>query len=92
MFIIFYSTCIIVFILKINKALNERRKKMRKIGKRTKMPSIQSDYSSLFTFFIINIGAEFEGAWRNMNQRTNGPVNAHLIPEPSISTKHTKPG
>ena len=26
------------------------------------------------------------------NQRTNVPVNAHLIPGPSISTKHTKPG
>ena len=25
------------------------------------------------------------------NQRTNGPVNAHLISGPSISTKHTKP-
>ena len=23
------------------------------------------------------------------NQRTNGPVNTHLISEPSISTKHT---
>ena len=27
-----------------------------------------------------------------LNQRTNGPVNAHLISGPSISTKHTKPG
>ena len=26
------------------------------------------------------------------NQRTNGPVNAHLISGPRISTKHTKPG
>ena len=26
------------------------------------------------------------------NQKTNGPVNAHLISGPSISTKHTKPG
>ena len=25
-----------------------------------------------------------------MNQRTNGPVNAHLVSGPSISTKHTK--
>ena len=24
-----------------------------------------------------------------LNQRTNGPVNAHLISGPSISTKHT---
>ena len=24
-------------------------------------------------------------------QRTNGPVNAHLISEPSISTQHTQP-
>ena len=24
------------------------------------------------------------------NQRTNGPLNAHLISGPSISTKHTK--
>ena len=28
----------------------------------------------------------------NNNQRTNGPVNAHLISGPCISTKHTKPG
>ena len=27
-----------------------------------------------------------------LNQRTNGPVNAHLIAGPSISTKHTKSG
>ena len=27
-----------------------------------------------------------------INQRTNGPVNAHLISGPSISEKHTKPG
>ena len=26
-----------------------------------------------------------------LNQRTNGPVNAHLIYGPSISTQHTKP-
>ena len=26
------------------------------------------------------------------NQRTNGPVNAHLISGPSKSTKQTKPG
>ena len=26
------------------------------------------------------------------NQRTNGPVNAHLISGPHISTKYTKPG
>ena len=26
------------------------------------------------------------------NQRTNGPVNAHLITGPSKSTKQTKPG
>ena len=26
------------------------------------------------------------------NKRTNGPVSAHLISGPSISTKHTKPG
>ena len=26
-----------------------------------------------------------------LNQRTNGPVNAHLISEPSISINHTKP-
>ena len=26
-----------------------------------------------------------------LNQRTNGPVHAHLISGPSISTKHTKP-
>ena len=26
------------------------------------------------------------------NQRTNGPVNAHLISGPRISTKFTKPG
>ena len=26
------------------------------------------------------------------NQRTNGPVNAHLISGPRISTKYTKPG
>ena len=25
-----------------------------------------------------------------LNQRINGPVNAHLISGPSISTKHTK--
>ena len=25
------------------------------------------------------------------NQRTNGPVNAHLIPGPRIGTKYTKP-
>ena len=25
------------------------------------------------------------------NQRTNGPVNAHLISGPSVNTKHTKP-
>ena len=28
----------------------------------------------------------------NKKQRTNGPVNAHLVSGPSISTKHTKPG
>ena len=28
----------------------------------------------------------------NEDQRTNGPLNAHLISGPSISTKHTKPG
>ena len=28
----------------------------------------------------------------NNNQRTNGPVNAHLISGPSKSTKQTKPG
>ena len=28
----------------------------------------------------------------NWNQRTNCPVNAHLISGPRISTKHTKPG
>ena len=27
---------------------------------------------------------------KHMNQRTNGPVEAHLISGPSISTKHTK--
>ena len=27
-----------------------------------------------------------------LDQRTNGPVNAHLISGPSKSTKHTKPG
>ena len=27
-----------------------------------------------------------------LNQRTNGPVNAHLISWPGKSTKHTKPG
>ena len=27
-----------------------------------------------------------------INQRTNGPVNAHLISRPCISIKHTKPG
>ena len=26
------------------------------------------------------------------NQRTNGPVDAHLISGPSISAKHPKPG
>ena len=26
------------------------------------------------------------------NQRTNGPLNAHLISGPRISTKYTKPG
>ena len=30
---------------------------------------------------------------KNMkNQRTNGPVNAHLISRPSKAQKHTKPG
>ena len=29
---------------------------------------------------------------RILYQRTNGPVNAHLISRPCISTKHTKPG
>ena len=29
---------------------------------------------------------------QNTNQRTNGPLNAHLISGPIISTKHTKPG
>ena len=28
---------------------------------------------------------------RKANQRINGPVNAHLISEPSISINHTKP-
>ena len=28
---------------------------------------------------------------RTYDQRTNGPVNAHQISGPSISTKHTKP-
>ena len=27
----------------------------------------------------------------NTNQRTNGPVNTHLISGPRISTTHTKP-
>ena len=27
----------------------------------------------------------------NINQRTNGPVNVHLISGSSVSTKHTKP-
>ena len=39
---------------------------------------------------------EFIRGWyfseKCLNQRTNGPVNAHLISGPSISTKHTKPG
>ena len=30
-------------------------------------------------------------ATTKQNQRTNGPVNAHLISGPIISTKHTKP-
>ena len=30
--------------------------------------------------------------YRNRNQRTNGPVNAHRISGHIISTKHTKPG
>ena len=29
---------------------------------------------------------------KKINQRTNGPVNAHLISWPSKSTKQTKPG
>ena len=28
---------------------------------------------------------------QGINQRTNDPVNAHLLREPCISTKHTKP-
>ena len=35
---------------------------------------------------ILCISAEI------INQRTNGPVNAHLISGPSKSTKQTKPG
>ena len=37
------------------------------------------------SFKVINFNA-FK------NQRTNGPVNAHLISGPSKSTKQTKPG
>ena len=42
-------------------------------------------------FSRFNIGCPFESPI-SKNQRTNGPVNAHLISGPSISTKHTKPG
>ena len=31
-------------------------------------------------------------AAETINQRTNGPVNAHLIYDPNIRTTHTKPG
>ena len=34
---------------------------------------------------------EVDMFYNQLNQRTIGPVNAHLISGPSISTKHTKP-
>ena len=39
---------------------------------------------------VIGAGAKCGGAIKN--QRTNGPVNAHLISWPSKSQKNTKPG
>ena len=58
------------------------------------------EYTSMFHMTFVQIG-EFD--WlsgrqkgsifvKMFNQRTNGPVNAHLISGPCISTKHTKPG
>ena len=40
----------------------------------------------------ISSPCEPNGSGELKNQRTNGPVNAHLVSGPSISTKHTKPG
>ena len=49
---------------------------------------------SIFMFVVIIYQLELQkvhhGCHAN-NQRTNGPVNAHLISGPSISTKHTIP-
>ena len=45
------------------------------------------DYYVDVCFFSFCVRCEPE----ILNQRINGPVNAHLISGPSISIKHTKP-
>ena len=42
--------------------------------------------------YINRVMRKMPFAYAIKYQRTNGPVNAHLIPGPSMSTKHTKPG
>ena len=58
----------------------------------------------LFNTYLVGIGstdlfvkrgivsAYHESVLCAQSKTTNGPVNAHLISGPSISTKHTKPG
>ena len=41
---------------------------------------------------VLNNDEFFRGTNQLSNQRTNGPVNAHLISGPRMSTKYTKPG
>ena len=40
----------------------------------------------------MNDVKHFNYSVKKVNQKTNGPVNAHLISGPRISTNYTKPG
>ena len=53
----------------------------------TVIPALQSSAS-----FWVRLDITVSMSLTKINQRTNGPVNAHLISGPSKSTKHTKPG
>ena len=44
-----------------------------------------------FGFSFLKWLSISDGNNNSNNQRTNGPVNAHLISGPCISTQHTNP-
>ena len=82
---ILYDSCFVCQFLKNRYLPEAKHSEFKKLTELASEPCPANKNDGLYVMINIHKFIKY------FNKRTNGPVNAHLISEPSISINHTKP-